>query len=409
LHYDVIVLGAGPAGLFSAITAARRGRRVLVLDHALKPGRKLLAAGGGRCNFGNTDLSADHFESANPHFATSALKRFGFFDLLTYLSEAGLESEERAQGQYFCQHSAEDLLKILIEESRERGVDRWQDWACEKRPFHDGSKFILSPSLAADSLLIATGGLSYEKLGATDLGMRIACDFGHELTPCRPALVPLLVGGVSGRILCECSGIALPAEIQLIRSKKHRLPAKGRPHCSRQIVERGDLLMTHRGISGPVTLRVSNHWQVGDGLCVNLLPSHDLLKVLIEARQHEGMLELPRLLSRFLPKRLLQQILQTYAPALLKRPLSRLGEEDFRLIQSLFQAWHLEPHGDEGYAKAEATLGGVATAQISSKTMESKLQSGLYFAGEVLDVLGDLGGYNIQWAFSSAFAAGQAV
>ena len=389
---DVIIIGAGASGLFCAMEAARRGRQVLVLDHAESPGRKILASGGGRCNFSNYKVDADHFLSTNPHFCKSALSRYNQWNFLELVKEYKIRIEEREHGQLFCEQSASEILAMLLYQCHKNGVRILTSQSIAAVEKSGKGDFVVSADqvrYTAASLVIASGGLSMSNLGASDLGYRLAKKFGHSIVATRPGLVPLTLSAQDKEILTPLAGIALKATV-----------------ACREESFTENLLFTHRGLSGPVILQISNYWQPGDEITIDLLPGSDLLEGLKEAQKAHPQRHLKSLLQEKLPKRLVMALL---SDELISRPLQSISHADFAAVRCQLQQWLLRPAGTEGYKSAEVTAGGVNTDEISSKTMESRKVPGLYFVGEVLDITGWLGGYNLQWAWSSGWCAGQYV
>ena len=381
--YDVCIIGGGAAGLFCAATAVRRGRRVVVLDHATTPGRKILISGGGRCNFTNRSAEPENYLSANRHFCRSALARFRPDDFLALVEARGIAWEERRHGQLFCIDSAKDIVALLLD--RCRGAEL--RWGTRVEGVAHQDRFAIATSageVLAERLVIATGGLPVPSIGASDFGLRLARQFGHGIVETAPALAPLLL---PARERLDLPGIAVEAEVT----------ADGP-------VFRENLLFTHAGISGPSVLQASSYWRQGRPLFVDLLPGRDLVGELVAARVVKA--QLANHLSALLPKRLLQARLPS---ALADKPVSQLSKSDIASAAAALQAWELHPDATGGWLKAEVMRGGVDTAELSSQTMESRRIPGLHFIGEVVDVTGWLGGYNFQWAWASGFAAGNAV
>lgn len=397
-QYDVIVLGAGASGLLCAFTAARRGRRVLVLEKANKVGKKILMSGGGRCNFTNQFIEAENFLSANPHFCKSALSRYTQWDFIALVEQHGIAYEERSHSQLFCKDSAKDIVAMLLTECDRAGVEVLTH--CELgaiTPGADpGSRYRLAVECAAErktlecaSLVVATGALSVPTLGGSGIGYDIARQFGLPLTERRAGLVPFMFSD-SMKAVCErLSGLAVEVTAT----------------CNGQSFTE-NMLFTHRGISGPAILQISNYWYPGDVLSLDLLPGVSADQWLVQAKQQNGKSRLRSLLSQKLPKALVAELQALWWPQAQELPLAEMADHLLEQIGRLLNGWVLKPSATEGYRTAEVTLGGVDTAAISSKTMEAKQQPGLYFIGEVLDVTGHLGGFNFQWAWSSGHTAG---
>lgn len=390
--YDVIVIGAGAAGLMAAITAANRGRSVLLLDHAKQAGKKILISGGGRCNFTNLYASPENYLSQNPHFCKSALKRYTQWDFIALVDKHQIPWHEKTLGQLFCDHSAKDIVNMLLSECRDAGVKvqlRTEITAVQ----HESEQYVLTTSAGdyrCDKLIVACGGLSMPKLGATPFGYKLAEQFGHSIIPVRAGLVPFTLHEHDKEQLAELSGVATDVVASNQRTSF-----------------REAMLFTHRGVSGPSILQISSYWLPGEAVTINLLPDLDVQRRLQEAKVAQPRAQLTNVLSQQLPKRLVQTLAR-YA----NWPDQRMADLSNAAIQKVaasLNAWPLMPNGTEGYRTAEVTLGGVNVDEVSSKTMESKHQPGLYFVGEVLDVTGWLGGYNFQWAWSSGWVAGQSV
>lgn len=385
-NYDVIVIGAGAAGLMCAATAAARGRTVLIIDHAEKAGNKILISGGGRCNFTNIYTEPANFISQNPHFCKGALARFTAADFLARIKAYGIAWHEREHGQLFCNHSAKDILDMLLSDCREHGVRICLNTKVQR--ISKNTTFHLTTSgkeFAGKSLVVATGGLSIPKLGASGFGMDIARQFGLNIVTPNAGLVPLRFTGAEKAKLESLAGISLDVTI----------------HCRKQSFTEA-LLFTHRGISGPAILQISSYWQPGDSLDINLLPHVSLSRWLHE-HTHSAM-RLDNALGQLLPKRLVQVLMPWLS--LPKTPLKQLTAKQQQQICDKLAHWQLKPAASEGYRTAEVTVGGVDTAELSSKTMMSQKIPGLYFIGEVVDVTGHLGGFNFQWAWSSGYVAG---
>jgi len=388
---DVIIIGAGASGLMCAFEAGKRGRRVLVIDHANKAGKKILMSGGGRCNFTNLTVEPENFISNNVHFCKSALSRFSQWDFLALVERHHINFHEREYGQLFCNDSAKDILTMLLAECAAANVTVQLNTRIESiRSVSDG--FTLETNqgaLSCASLVVATGGLSIPKMGATPLGYQIAQQFGIPIVPTRAGLVPLTLQPEDKERFSPLSGIAVPCAI----SNQRQSFAEA-------------LLFTHRGLSGPVVLQISSYWFAGEDLEINLLPQLDLVDTLKDKRADKVKNILKTVLDSYLPKRLLSCLLPD---ELLSCSLQDLSDRQIQLVAHQLQQWQIKPNATEGYRTAEVTLGGVDCDALSSKTMASKQVPGLYFIGEVVDVSGWLGGYNFQWAWSSAWCAGQYV
>lgn len=390
-HWDLIILGGGAAGLMCALTAGRRGRRVLVIEHANRVGKKILMSGGGRCNFTNTGTSAANFLSANPHFCKSALARFQPADFIAMVNAHGIGWHEKELGQLFCNESSKAIVALLLAECERAAVQIRTQCSVAAVSRCEGGFEVSSSggTLRSTSLVVATGGLSIPSMGATGFGYQLASQFGHSLLPTRAGLVPLTLSGSYQSQWCDLSGVALPV----------------RARCGRTEF-RNAMLITHRGLSGPAILQISSYWQPGEPLELDLLPDEDAALWLPTAQRERPAAELRSVLGERLPKRFAQRFTELYAD---ERPLRQYGKAELRTLASQLQRWPIIPSGTEGYRTAEVTLGGVDTREVSSTTMESRRVPGLYFVGEVLDVTGHLGGYNFQWAWASGHAAGMAV
>ena len=383
MHYDVIVRGGGAAGLMCALTAGRRGRRVALLESNESVGAKIAISGGGRCNFTNINATPDNYLSANPDFCKSALARFTPWDFVAMVEQHGIAYHEKKLGQQFCDGSARAIIEMLLAECAAAQVDvrcgvRVQEL---RKPGH----FVLASNageLECDALVVATGGLSFAKLGASDFGYRVARQFGLRLVETRPGLVPLTLAPRDLKDFGPLSGLAVPVVA------RHRSAAFGEA-----------MLFTHRGLSGPAILQISSFWRDGETLHFDLLPEK-------EFTIGDRATQLPAVLAHDWPRRFADAWCARHAPA---KPLGQIAQRDLAELARLLHDWPLIPAGTEGYAKAEVTLGGVDTTELSSKTMETRQIPGLYFIGEVVDVTGWLGGYNFQWAWASGHAAGGAV
>lgn len=388
--YDVIVLGAGAAGMMCAIRAGQRGRSVAVLDHASAPGDKIRISGGGRCNFTNINAGPKNFLSANPHFAKSALARFTPRDFLAMVERYGIAWHEKTLGQLFCDNSAKDIIHMLTDEMRAAGAELWlRTEISGVEQLNGGFRISTSEGVfEASSLVVATGGKSIPKMGATGFAYRIAEQFGLPLVETRPGLVPLTLDPQLLQRLAPLSGIAAPAEIRAGKT-----------------AFREALLFTHRGLSGPAILQISSYWREGEEITVVIEPDVDLLALLKKAKQNNGRQSAQTAIAEVLPKRLAQHFVESDGI------LGNLADQSDKRLQQLaaaIQSWAVKPSGSEGYRTAEVTLGGIDTACLDSKTMQAKTIPGLFFIGECVDVTGWLGGYNFQWAWASGHVAGEA-
>jgi len=403
-NFDVVIVGAGAAGLFCAGVAGQLGLKVLVIDHSDKVAEKIRISGGGRCNFTNLGTTAANFLGENPNFCRSALSRYTPRDFVALLEKHQIPFHEKHKGQLFCDRSAEDLIGMLLAECDAGGVTRWQGCSIKNIVFSasspDGtcvnSYEINSErgSVHTPAIVIATGGLSIPKIGATDFGYRIARQFGLRLVEPRPALVPLTFDGDAWAPYAQLSGLSLPVSIE-VGSKKDKA------------VFLEDLLFTHRGLSGPAVLQISSFWKTGMPIRINLAPQTDVLQSLTEAKSRSRKLIANELATQ-VPSRLADAWVQqgNNAGHNWQRPINEATDKALSALAERFTRWELTPNGTEGYKKAEVTAGGVDTRDLSSQTMESK-QPGLYFIGEVVDVTGWLGGYNFQWAWASGYACAQ--
>lgn len=395
MSYDVIVIGGGASGLFCAITAGQQGKRVLVLDSSNKLGKKILMSGGGRCNFTNLYIEPDCFLSINPHFCKSALSRYTQWDFIALVEKHAIAYEEKKHGQLFCKGSAKEILAMLIEECKQVGVETQTH--CEvmsiTAPQHNADQqFILNTNLGkyrSSSLVIASGGLSIPKMGATNFGYKVAQQFDVPVIPTRAALVPFTfsdhIKDLSDRLSGVSQEVALSTEAKSFQE---------------------NILFTHRGISGPAALQASSYWQMGESIVVDLLPAEDINAIFKTAKRDNPKSLLRTLLALYLPKKLVLECQALFWPELSEKMITDISDKTLNNIAAALSAWSLKPSGTEGYRTAEVTLGGVDTDYLSSQTMECKTQQGLYFIGEVVDVTGHLGGFNFQWAWSSAYVAG---
>jgi predicted Rossmann fold flavoprotein len=388
---DVIIIGAGAAGMMCAVEAGKRGRSVLLADHAAAPGEKIRISGGGRCNFTNLNASPQNFISRNPHFCISALRRYTQRDFIGLVDRHGIAWHEKTLGQLFCDGSAKQIIDMLLKEMNRAGVELRLGTTVDSLA-KSGEAYELELSgqrVRCSSLVVASGGKSIPKMGATGLGYDIARQFGHALTEVRPALVPLTFDDNTLAPLKPLSGIAVDA---VVSHQKTRF--------------REAMLFTHRGLSGPSILQISSYWREGDVISVAMLPDVKVFDALRAARARNGRQALQTALGELLPKRLAQLIAEKSG---IESHLADISDKQLLLVEKSVNEWQIKPAGSEGYRTAEVTLGGVDTDGLDQKTMESKTTRGLYFIGEVVDVTGWLGGYNFQWAWSSGWAAGQTV
>ena len=405
--FDAIIIGAGAAGLFCAAQAGQRGLKVLLIDHAEKVAEKIRISGGGRCNFTNRDLDVraphKHFVGQNPQFCRSALSRFTPADFIALMDKHGIAHHEKHKGQLFADRSAEDIIAMLLAECAAGNVQRWQPCRVKNIAFLPGSpdesitgSYQIDTDrgwVQAPSLVIATGGLSIPKIGATDFGYRLAQQFNLPLVERTPGLVPMTFDGDAWQPYAQLAGLALPVEIST-GNKKERMAFNE------------DLLFTHRGLSGPAVLQISSYWKPGTPLCINLAPEINFETELLAAKQRSRKL-IANELAQWLPARLADAWVQQ--DAAWQRPVAEASDKALIQLAQKLSRWEITPTGTEGYKKAEVTLGGVDTKVLSQQTMECKSQSGLYFIGEVVDISGWLGGYNFQWAWASAHACAQAL
>jgi predicted Rossmann fold flavoprotein len=397
--WDAVVIGAGAAGLFCAGIAGQRGLRVLVLDHSEKVAEKVRISGGGRANFTNRELDPlaphKHFISANPHFCRSALSRYSPADFIALVQRHGIPFHEKHKGQLFCDRSAEDLIQMLLRECEAGGVQRWQPCGVKAIRLAGDGAYELDTDrgeVRSRTVVVASGGLSIPKIGATDFGYRIAKQFGLRLVDTRPGLVPMTFDGEGWAPYAGLAGLSLPVHIET-GEKKSRM----------SFLE--DLLFTHRGLSGPAVLQISSYWREGSAIRLNLAADVELPTALARAKSTSRKL-LANELATLVPSRLAEVWVQQDADW--QRPVAEATDKALARLAERLSRWEITPTGTEGYKKAEVTLGGVDTRDLSSQTMESK-QPGLYFIGEVVDVTGWLGGYNFQWAWASAHACAQAL
>jgi predicted Rossmann fold flavoprotein len=394
--YDAVIIGAGAAGLHCAAMAGQRGVRVLLIDHAERVAEKIRISGGGRCNFTNLDTRPDRFLSANPDFCRSALARYTPQDFIDLLRCHRIAFHEKHKGQLFCDDSSADIVTMLLRECDSGGVTRWQPCSVAKVS-HSASGFELDTDrgpVSSHRLVIATGGLSIPKIGATDFGYRIARQFGHKVVETRPGLVPLTFAAADWQARSELAGVSIEVTI-----------ATARRTANAEFTE--DLLFTHRGLSGPGVLQLSSYWRPGEPLSVNLAPGRDVEGELIRAKGTSRR-KLSNELADWLPRRLAEHWLSQH-PALGDRPMPECRDRDLSELARSLVDWQVTPSGTEGYRKAEVTVGGVDTRELTSTACESRKVRGLHFIGEVVDVTGWLGGYNFQWAWASAAACADAL
>ena len=422
-HYDVIIIGAGASGLYCALTAGRRGRRVLVLDHANKAGKKILMSGGGRCNFTNYFVEPEHFIGSNPHFCKSALSRYPSWEFIAMVEQHKIPYHEREHGQLFCDDSAQDILTMLLDECAAVGVQvklntqvdsvqalendkksRFQlltskvlskkDKQEQKDSAHQTK--LVQADFRCESLVVATGGLSIPTMGASGLGYELAQQFNHTLISTDASLVPFTFTDKTGELIRTLAGISLPVIASNDRIS-FKLP----------------LLFTHRGLSGPAMLQLSNYWQTGETISINLLPDIDMTALFLAHKKSHPRQLIRTVLADYtdnaLPKKLLAALQTTFWDDIKDKELANIKDERLIELGETLNGWQLKPSGTEGYRTAEVTRGGIKTDEVSSKTMQSNYQDGLYFIGEVLDVTGWLGGYNFQWAWASGFVCGEIV
>ena len=384
--YDALVLGGGAAGLMCAIEAGKRGRRVAVLERAERLGKKILISGGGRCNFTNIHCSAANFISSNPHFAKSALARYTPADFVALVEKHNIPYHEKTLGQLFCDRSAEELLGMLEQECRESGVQLFVKIAIQE--VTRGDEFVVKAGeeeFRAPALVVATGGLSIPKMGATGFGYDLARQFGLAIRETRPGLVPLLFGAEDSRHYTDLAGVS--AEVIAACEGQHF---------------REKMLVTHRGLSGPAILQISSYWRNAESILIDLAPELEVTAELLEATAPRNIAALRTALRKFLPNRLADRWLEVHEP-------KSLTNASLKEVERKIHEWALVPAGTEGYGKAEVTVGGVDTDELSAKTMESRRVPGLFFIGEVVDVTGHLGGFNFQWAWASGASAGRAL
>ena len=395
-HYDAIVIGGGAAGLMCAWQAGLRGLRVVVLERSKKIGRKILMSGGGRCNFTNFYVEPDNFICTNPHFVKSALSQYTAWDFIGSVQAHGIDYHEREHGQLFCDGKAKEIVSLLQSECEGVGVDIVLQCAIDKIRFDTKqqrySLVTNKGTLESRSVVVATGGLSIPHMDPTPFGYEVAKQFGLNVLPVRASLVPYTFSGPLKELFARLSGNAIPATIKAGATSF-----------------REALLFTHRGLSGPVVLQISNYWQPSDAIHIDLLPDMDLSELLKVAKDDQPKSLARTVLARLLPKNLVLELEALWWPDVSDRPLVDWTNKQIERVGNQFNHWEIVPAGTEGYRTAEVTLGGVDTNDLSSKTMQATVQPGLYFIGEVVDVTGHLGGFNFQWAWSSAFACAQSL
>jgi predicted Rossmann fold flavoprotein len=390
--YDVVIVGAGAAGLMCAIEAGKRGRKVLIIDHANKVGKKILMSGGGRCNFTNLHINPAKYISHNTHFCKSALSRYTQWDFIEWVKKHNIAFHEKTLGQLFCDHKSKDILDMLLHACHEADVEIFLNTTINniQNPHKNHFKlFTTRGDFHCESLVIASGGLSIPTMGASPFGYKVAEQFGLKIWPTRAGLVPFTLQPDEKEKLSVLSGISIESTVSYEKNSFHE-----------------NILFTHRGLSGPGILQISSYWQPGEEVVINLLPGHDLFKRLMSLQKSEPQKLLKSILVEWFPKRMIEVFFNNQ---LLNTKLASVAYHEFKTISKLVHEWSVKPNGTEGYRTAEVTLGGVDCDEISSKTMEVTKVQGLYFIGEVVDVTGWLGGYNFQWAWSSGWAAGQVV
>lgn len=386
MKFDAIIIGAGAAGLFCAIQAGKRGRKVLVIEHNSQVGRKILISGGGRCNFTNINTKAENFISENPHFCKSALARFTPQDFIELVKKHRIEFYEKKLGQLFCRESARQIVEMLLKECEREKVRILNN--CSVKNIRQTDTFEIETNqgiFTCENLVVATGGLSFPKIGATDFGYKVARQFGLKIVPTLPSLVPLVFA--NGKNFSRLAGVSLDA---LVSTGKKAF--------------RENILFTHKGLSGPAILQISNYWERENQISIDLLPDENALELFEKNTSSKQTLE--NFLSKFLPNRFAEIFA---ADEFFNKPLNQLSKKEREKISEKLNDWKIFFGETEGYHKAEVTRGGISTNELSSQTMESKRVKGLFFIGEVVDVTGWLGGYNFQWAWASAFAAGNSL
>ena len=390
-NFDVIVLGGGAAGLMCAVVAGSRGRRVIVLESSNRIGKKILMSGGGRCNFTNLHCSPENFISANPDFCISALARYTQWDFVALVEKHEIAYQEKTAGQLFCDDSSKEIVMMLEDECRRAQVQILTDCDISSVEYEQG--YIVSSNrgdFSAESLVIATGGLSIPRMGASDFGYRLARQFGLSVRDTSAGLVPFTFTGALHELADRLSGLSLPVVLS-----------------SAEVTFIGNVLFTHRGLSGPAALQLSSYWTPGNDIRLNLLPQYDVQALLLKAKSTQPKVLLRTALSSVLPRALVMELEPLWWQEFAERPLAEIPGDVLRKLAKQLHDWAIRPAATEGYRTAEVTLGGIDTDELSSKTMECKRQPGLYCIGEVVDVTGHLGGFNFQWAWASAQAAGE--
>lgn len=386
MNYDAIIIGGGAAGLFCAMEAGKRGKSVLVIEHNDRVGCKIEISGGGRCNFTNLNVSPENFVSSNPRFCISALNRYTQNDFIALVEKHRIPYHEKKLGQLFCDDKSNRIVKMLIDECNRAQVDMALNTRVEAIEKHDCFHIkTANENFTCDALVIAAGGLSLPKVGASDFGYRLAKQFKIKIIECKPGLVPLTFNNDDLHTWSELRGVSFPAQV----------------HCGPSQFDE-NVLFTHKGVSGPAILQISNYWHKQDELTINLFPQSDPIEWMNQNRN----IQLNTFLNQHIPSRLATKFVNQYFD---NKPLKQYSPKQMKHIAEQLQQWVIHPSGTEGFKKAEVTLGGIDTRELSPKTMECKKVQGLYFIGEVVDVTGWLGGYNFQWAWSSGFAAGQAL
>ena len=389
MKFDVVIIGAGAAGLMCAATAANRGKKVLILDHAKRPGKKILISGGGRCNFTNYYIEPEKYLCKNPHFVKSALSQYTQWDFIALVDKYGIKYHEKTLGQLFCDDSAKDIVNLLMAECQQAKVEFSFETEVASVKQQDG--FIVKTNkgeFCSDSLVVASGGLSMPKLGASPFAYKIAEQFGLDVLPTRAGLVPFTLPPELKTHLAEVSGVSMPVTI-----------------TANDTTFAEDMLVTHRGLSGPAVLQISSYWQAGDEISIDLLPGTEFSDLLTTAIEQQPNVSLKNFLSTLFAKRFAEKFIELIQ--FKNSPIKQLNHKQQQALTKHIHSWIIKPSGTEGYRTAEVTLGGIDTDQLSSKTMEVKNIKGLYFIGEAMDVTGWLGGYNFQWAWSSGWVAGQ--